>query len=571
MILPEGWVMTTVAEIGAVRLGRQRSPDQHTGQFATKYLRAANITAAGIDVSDVLEMDFSPAEREVFQLHIGDILLTEASGSAKHVGRAAIWHGEISECCFQNTVIRVRPHAVIPEFALLVFRHMAESGAFAEVARGVGIQHLGAARFAEMDFPLPPLAEQRRIVDEADRRLMDVAAAEGALVSALARTVEQDFVILEAAVTGTLVEAEAVLAAREGREFVSARELIAQAHQPLNRSVFSGVEGLDHPTGATGTTPGWVVSSVAEVGEIRLGRQRAPQYEHGDFPTPYIRAANITTDGLELSDVLRMDFTPDERRIYELVPGDILLSEASGSSTHVGRPAIWRGEIPGCCFQNTVIRFRSVLSSPSYALLVFRYLAESGAFGRVARGVGIQHLGASRFAAMPFPLPPEAEQDRIVVEAESRLEGSRAQRTAIQASLARFEAMRYEIWAAAANGRLVEQDLEDEPASALLARLGSPPEPERTLSRSITKDTAVKLPPRRNTRKTQDVKSLPLVLAETDRLVSLPELFAAAGYDRDLAVDVERFYLALRDEVGQTIEPVGDARENAAVGLRDAS
>ena len=45
--------MTTVGHIGAVRLGRQRSPDQHTGQFATKYIRAANITANGIDVTDV--------------------------------------------------------------------------------------------------------------------------------------------------------------------------------------------------------------------------------------------------------------------------------------------------------------------------------------------------------------------------------------------------------------------------------------------------------------------------------------------------------------------------------------
>ncbi|MFA1625487.1 hypothetical protein ACDY96_22690 [Rhizobium mongolense] len=137
MILPEGWVMTTVAKIGAVRLGRQRSPDQHTGQFATKYVRAANITANGIDVTDVLEMDFSPAERRVFQFQVGDILLAEAAGSPKQVGRAAIWQGEIPDGCFQNTVIRVRPHAVVPEFALLVFRRMAEVVPLGKWPRGV--------------------------------------------------------------------------------------------------------------------------------------------------------------------------------------------------------------------------------------------------------------------------------------------------------------------------------------------------------------------------------------------------------------------------------------------------
>jgi type I restriction enzyme S subunit len=127
-----------------------------------------------------------------------------------------------------------------------------------------------------------------------------------------------------------------------------------------------------------------------------------------------------------------MDFTPDERRVYQLKPGDVVLSEASGSSAHVGRPAIWRGEISGCCFQNTVIRFRPRAAPPEYALLVFRHMAESGAFARAARGVGIQHLGAARFSALPFPLPPAAEQERIVTEAEARLVASRDQRLAVQ-------------------------------------------------------------------------------------------------------------------------------------------
>ncbi len=73
--VPEGWVMTTVGHIGAVRLGRQRSPDQHTGQFATKYIRAANITANGIDVTDVLEMDLRACKV------VGFVTLTGALGN----------------------------------------------------------------------------------------------------------------------------------------------------------------------------------------------------------------------------------------------------------------------------------------------------------------------------------------------------------------------------------------------------------------------------------------------------------------------------------------------------------
>jgi type I restriction enzyme S subunit len=46
-----------------------------------------------LNLGDLLEMNFTPAEREVFGLRSGDILLTEASGSASQVGRAAVWRG----------------------------------------------------------------------------------------------------------------------------------------------------------------------------------------------------------------------------------------------------------------------------------------------------------------------------------------------------------------------------------------------------------------------------------------------------------------------------------------------
>jgi hypothetical protein len=121
-----------------------------------KYLRAANITPEGLDLTDLLEIDFTPAERAMFSLQVGDVLLTEASGSAAQVGRTALWRGEIDDCCYQNTVIRFRPHLALPEYALVVFRRHGASGVFARAARGVGIQHLAASG------SLPSLSRCRR-------------------------------------------------------------------------------------------------------------------------------------------------------------------------------------------------------------------------------------------------------------------------------------------------------------------------------------------------------------------------------------------------------------------------
>ena len=130
--------------------------------------------------------------------------------------------------------------------------------------------------------------------------------------------------------------------------------------------------------------------------------------QSGNFTRPYLRVANVFEDRIDLSDVLSMDFDASDYARYKLEPDDILLNE--GQSTElVGRPAMFRGEIADCCFQNTLIRFRAnrAKTEPEYALAVFLAYLRSGAFARVSsKTSSVAHLGAARFAEMPFPLPP---------------------------------------------------------------------------------------------------------------------------------------------------------------------
>ncbi len=111
----------------------------------------------------------------------------------------------------------------------------------------------------------------------------------------------------------------------------------------------------------------------------------SPKNKSAEFPTKYLRAANITESGLDLSDVLEMNFKPVERERYQLRPGDILVSEASGSASQVGKPAIWNGELPLCCFQNTVIRLRSNTVDSRYLLWLFMHFYRNGVFSLSGR------------------------------------------------------------------------------------------------------------------------------------------------------------------------------------------
>ncbi|MER9203904.1 restriction endonuclease subunit S [Mesorhizobium sp. M0933] len=529
----------------------------------TRYVRAANITPAGMNLSDLLEMNFTPAEREVFGLKAGDVLLTEASGSASQVGRSAIWRGEVELCCFQNTVIRFRPHLTTSEYALVVFRHYAAAGVFADVARGVGIQHLGGSRFAEIPYPLPPLAEQKRITEIADIRLAEIREAEARLRSALDHLNEQVREILATAVAGELAPRS------------------PQAPEPNHTrgssrsgqiNLFEETPNLDVP-GLSATVPErWLRRRVDQVGEVTLGRQRAPKHERGRNMRPYLRVANVYEDRIDTSDILRMNFEPEEVAVYELQDGDVLLNEGQ-SPELVGRPAIYRGEVPGACFQNTLIRFRAGDGiEPEYALLVFRHYMHSGVFREIARwSTNIAHLGLERFRALPFPIPPHDEQQRIVAEARRRLDATAGQIRAVQASLARFPEFELELLAAAVAGELTPQDPHDEPSSELLQRLGPPRKTQATLAPSSRRGDTM---PKRRPRPTQQAEPTPdlaLVLKENGGSLPLPELFAQAGYNRDLPEHVELFYLALRDALGGTIRLTGDAAENAKLEVADAA
>src|ERR1051326_198073 len=83
--------------------------------------------------------------------------------------------------------------------------------------------------------------------------------------------------------------------------------------------------------------------TIDSAGDIRMGRQRSPRYQTGNFTAPYLRVANVYDGFITTNDVLEMDFNAADFATYQLVPGDILLNEGQ-SRELVGRSAIYRGE-----------------------------------------------------------------------------------------------------------------------------------------------------------------------------------------------------------------------------------
>ncbi len=448
--LPPGWAIAELQEIAEVRLGRQRSPDRATGERMRPYLRAANVGWRGLKFDDVKEMAFTERESETYELRRGDILMAEASGSPGEVGKPGIYNGELEGCCFQNTLMRVR---LMPEFSSSFFefflREQALNGRFAAGSRGVGIHHLGAAALSVWPVPVVPFCEQNRIVEAIEESFSKLDAGEAALRTTRQKLKRMRDAILSAAVTGQLV--------------------------PQDPTDTPACKFVTNPLSATdGTTlpSSWSWARLAEVAEVRLGRQRSPDRAQGERMRPYLRAANVTWKGLALADVNEMAFTEAESKVFELEVGDILLSEASGSPGEVGKPGQYRGEIPGCCFQNTLLRVRFPPPfDPDFFEHYLRHQASTGRFAAGSRGVGIHHLGAKALSDWPVPIPPPQQQRRIVNEVDRYLSVIDACDRAVDAGLTLSAALRRSVLKAAFEGRLAPQDPSDEPASVLLERI----------------------------------------------------------------------------------------------------
>lgn len=192
------------------------------------------------------------------------------------------------------------------------------------------------------------------------------------------------------------------------------------------------------------------------------------------FPTVVLRLADVSTDGRIASQNLReIKLSEQDRQKYALKRGDLLAYRVNGSPRIAGQVVHDPGP-DGYAFCDHFIRFRTgnAALDPEFAALAFRVptvrkLIED----RMVSSAGQNTVSQSSFAEISFPLPPLAEQRRIVAKIEALQERSRRAREALTEAVPLLEQFRQSVLAAAFRGELVPQDPSDEPASVLLARI----------------------------------------------------------------------------------------------------
>ena len=325
-------------------------------------------------------------------------------------------------------------------------------------------------------FPLPPLVEQNRIVAEIEKQFTRLDASVAALKRVQANLKRYRASVLKAACEGKLVPIEAELARSEGRDYEPADQLLERIlaerrarreSQVKRRRRYEEPVALD--TSILPELPeGWVWSSMGQSFDVYIGstpKRAKLEYWNGDIA--WVSSSEVAFSRIKCTREYITEEGLRNSSLYVHPEGTVLLGMIGEGKTR-GQVSIL--DIPACNSQNSAaIRVSEPGFPPEY---VFYYLwSQYEATRQIGSGNNQPALNKSRVQEIAFPLPPLAEQRRIIAEVERRLSVVQQAEGAVEASLKRAERLRQSILKQAFSGKLVPQDPGDEPASALLERI----------------------------------------------------------------------------------------------------
>jgi len=490
--VPIGWKATKLRDVVQLRTGPFGS-SLHRSDYVEDGIPIVNpmhINNGHIQASSKHGVSEGTAARlRDFQLRVGDIVL----GRRGEMGRCAVVGEKQSGwLCGTGSIVITAHSGIQPDYLQRLLSSDAVIKNLTNESVGSTMVNLNQQILLDLDLAVPPRNEQTRIVEKIEELLSDLDAGVAELKAAQRKLAQYRQSLLKAAVEGALTAEWRVARAKAGEPQETGAELLQrilterrirwetrqlakfaeQGKTPPKDWKTKYPEPIAPDTTNLPELPeSWVWASVEQLGAVQLGRQRSPDKMKGVCPVQYIRAANITEQGINFNDVLEMDFSETEIATFKLNAGDVLLTEASGSPQHVGRPVVWPKVDGVYCFQNTVIRFVPRGIDSNYAFCIFQAWQKLGVFQKLSGGVGINHLSAGKFLTVPVPLPSREEQNAIVDSVAAAVVLVDEQGLAIEHSLKQATAQRKNILKAAFAGQLVPQDPNDEPASVLLERI----------------------------------------------------------------------------------------------------
>jgi type I restriction enzyme S subunit len=450
------WPLVPLGEIADIKLGKMLDKNKPSTGRRLPYLRNINVRWGRVDTDDLLEMPFDDDQLDRFGLKAGDVLVCEGG----EPGRAAVWDGHLPDLKFQKAIHRVRFKSPYdPRLLVLHLELLAQTGGLERRFTGSTIKHFTREAFIQLPVPLIPLLEQRQIVAEIEKQFTRLDAGIAALRRTQANLKRYRAAVLKAACEGRLVPTEVELAKQTGGRFESGDELMAKignlAGADAKPRRAGRMWGAGHVPDLTDqerlTMPkGWAWIKVRDVGfdpesAVQVGPMSMKSEDFTDNGVPVLNVGCVQWDRFVES---KLDHLPATKASdfdrYRIRPGDVLFTR-SGT---VGRCAVAQSHQDGWLMTFHLLRARP---NPKKCVPEFLRMVFEGA-PHIRRQTKAASVGTTRagfntnlLASLDVPLPPLAEQSRIVAEVERRLSVVEELETVLNANLQRATRLRQAI------------------------------------------------------------------------------------------------------------------------------
>ena len=423
--IPDSWEWVRLGELFQHNTGKALNAANRTGQLK-QYITTSNLYWDRFELNNLKEMHFSESEVEKCTVIKEDLLVCEGGD----IGRAAIWPFDYP-MCIQNHIHRLRAYVPIcTRFFYYLFDLYKHAGWIG--GKGIGIQGLSSNAIHSLLFPLPPLAEQYRIVDAIvtlqpyTDAYADVESTLDILNTAFPERLKKS--ILQEAVQGKLVPqdpsdepAEALLERIrvEKQRLIKEGKIKKDKHESVifrrDNSHYEkrGSEEVCIDDEIPFEIPeNWVWCRLGSILEkLTDGAHSTPKYT--DSGVPFISVKDVSSGVLSFDSAKHISES-EHRELYKRCDpkrGDILLTKVGTT----GIPVIVDTDEEFSLFVSVAqLRFLHSLLDKNYLLLLIQSPLVQQQCTEHTRGVGNKNWVMRDIANTLVAIPPLAEQKRIV-------------------------------------------------------------------------------------------------------------------------------------------------------------
>ena len=389
--LPEGWEWCKLEDyVSSVTDGDHQAPPKVSNgvpflvisNVASEFIDFANTRYVPQDYYDAIQFDRKP-ER-------GDILFT-VTGSYGIVVKV----NTDKQFCFQRHIGLIKP-IIDNDYLVYALRSQYVKKLCDDLSTGTAQKTVGLDTLRSFLIPIPPLQEQKRIVESIEHCLLFVDCIEenkGNLQDTIKQTKSK---ILDLAIHGKLVP--------QDPKNEPATELLKRINPKAEIT-------CDNPQ--YGKLPnGWCEVQLGDVFNHNTGKALNASNTEGSMKR-YLTTSNVYWNAFDFTTVKQMYYKDSELDKCSITKGDLLVCEGGD----VGRAAIWNFNYD-ICIQNHLHRLRPKLGDLCVSLYyyVFYYLKVNNMIG--GKGIGLLGLSSNALHKLHVPLPPINEQHRIVAKIE---------------------------------------------------------------------------------------------------------------------------------------------------------